>query len=63
MRMGMRQKFDTRWVGYGDEDECFLWGCVWDSETRPCPVLLPSLDPSVYTLFFCFFVLFQIFVE
>jgi len=30
-RMGMRQKFDTRWVGYGDDDEFVPWGSIWDS--------------------------------
>jgi len=29
--------------GYGDGDEFFLRGWVWDSETCPCPALLPSL--------------------
>jgi len=39
----MRQKFDTRWIGYEDEDGFFLRGWVWDSETRPRPVPLSSL--------------------
>jgi len=29
--------------GYGDEDEFFLQGWVWDNETRPCPAPLSSL--------------------
>jgi len=29
--------------GYGDGDEFFLRGWVWDSETRPRPAPLPSL--------------------
>jgi len=28
--------------GYGDGDEFFLRGLVWDSETRPHPVAIPS---------------------
>jgi len=42
--MGMEQKFDTRWFGYGGGDEFFLRGWVWDSETRPRPAPLPSLS-------------------
>jgi len=30
--------------GYGDGDEFFMRGWVWDSETRPCPAPLPSLE-------------------
>jgi len=30
--------------GNGDEDGFFLQGWVWDSETRPHPTLLPSLN-------------------
>jgi len=29
--------------GYGDGDEFFMRGWVWDSETRPRPTPLPSL--------------------
>jgi len=29
--------------GYGDEDEFFLRGWVWDSETRPRPAPLSSV--------------------
>jgi len=29
--------------GYGDGDEFFMRGWVWDSETRPRPAQLPSL--------------------
>jgi len=29
--------------GYGDGDEFFMRGWVWDSETRPRPAPLPSL--------------------
>jgi len=39
--------------GYGDEDEFFLRGWVWDSETRPRPAPLPSLGHTV-DLFFQF---------
>jgi len=39
--MGMRKKFDTRWVwGW---DRFFLREWVWDSETRSCRTPLPSL--------------------
>jgi len=40
MEMGMRQKFNTRWVWYGHE--FFLQGWAWDSETRPRPVAIPT---------------------
>ena len=40
----MRQKFDTHWVQVWDGDRFFLQGCVWDSETRPHPTPLPSLN-------------------
>jgi len=30
--------------GYGDGDEFFMRGWVWDSETHPRPTPLPSLD-------------------
>jgi len=38
-RMGMRQKFDTRWVGYGDDDEFVPWGSIWDSEICLSPMI------------------------
>jgi len=38
--------------GYGDGDEFFMRGWVWDSETRPRPVAIPS-----WTLFFVIFFL------
>jgi len=41
--MGMRQKFDTRWVWVWGWDEFFLRRWVWDSETRPHPTPLSSL--------------------
>jgi len=31
---------------YGDGDEFFMRGWVWDSETRPRPAPLPSLHIS-----------------
>jgi len=34
-------------LGYGDGDELFLRGWVWDSETRPRPAPLPSLGVTV----------------
>jgi len=37
----MRQKFDT--VEFGYEDEFFLRGWIWDSETHPHPAPLSSL--------------------
>jgi len=36
--------------GYGDGDEFFLRGWVWDSETRPRPAPLPSLIERLYAL-------------
>jgi len=39
----MGKKFDTVGFGYGDEDEFFMRGWVWNSETRPRPAPLPSL--------------------
>jgi len=33
--------------GYGDGDEFFLRGWVWDSKTRPRPAPLPSLVDMV----------------
>jgi len=43
--------------GYGDGDEFFMRGWVWDSETRPRPAPLPSLLPGtpLDILFFPFF--------
>jgi len=37
--------------GYGDGDELFLRGWVWDSETRPRPALLPSLSALISLLY------------
>jgi len=66
MGMGMRLYLVTRWgwgwvkslipvrFGYGDEDNFFLRGWVWDSETRvrpaPLPSLIGTLSSSKYTI-------------
>jgi len=36
--------------GYGDGDEYFLQGWVWDNETRSRPVSLPSLGVVLYLM-------------
>jgi len=37
--------------GYGDGDEFFLRGWVWDSETRPRPAPLPSLHKCKFLFY------------
>ena len=41
--MGWEKSLIPVGFGYGDGDEFFMRGWVWDSETRPRPAPLPSL--------------------
>jgi len=36
--------------GYGDENEFFFLRCVWDSKTRPRPLVIPSFNLQIESI-------------